>query len=455
MRSGRVPLPSGPAARAGSGRARAGGGPSTLADRVLALQRSAGNRAVAALVARTPQLQRCGCRGSGTCACSGKDEEEPDEQRRRLLRAPRTTLARITEPDFQPKPAWSKKGADNPADDCTPFPGLWGKPVLAHEKWQFYATRVPGEITKRCGCALAGEAYTAFFEAKGKLYSLDDNGNCISVQLSQDDAAHKELEERLLDKWQDRGGPVVRQALAGGGDAEIDLVKALEGTAVPVGPGPLAEMKVNSDITYKKNSLAGGLLFGSATADDTEQTKDSEYGADTRRLSGTIKLHSSGAPDATTLDVDETLTFRYRTRDALDFCPGNTLRKPVKSVEDFEYNQLLSDLSRIEASGMGRDVGFDVRYHRTKTTSRRLSRPPPAADAASRAEAEADPEAARQAQGRALPARRRRVRADARRMPRGSRAAARGRPRRAGDDGPAGARRPHTAARPGRERPRG
>jgi hypothetical protein len=30
-----------------------------------------------------------------------------------------------------------------------------------------------------------------------------------------------------------------------------------------------------------------------------------------------------------------------------------------------EYNQLLTDLSRLEASGMARDVCFDVEYHRT------------------------------------------------------------------------------------------
>jgi hypothetical protein len=134
-------------------------------------------------------------------------------------------------------------------------------------------------------------------------------------------------------------------------------------------------MNVDKDVSYDKNSLAGGLLFGSASEDG--RTPDSEFGPDTRRLSGTIKLHPLGRPDPTTLDVEETLTFRYLTHDALDFCPGNTGKKPNNSWENIEYNRLLTDLSRLEASGMARDIGFDVRYHRTTKITRRLSVPAP------------------------------------------------------------------------------
>jgi hypothetical protein len=40
--------------------------------------------------------------------------------------------------------------------------------------------------------------------------------------------------------------------------------------------------------------------------------------------------------------------------------------EPREIIEQrLEYNQLLTDLSRLEASGMARDVCFNVRYHRT------------------------------------------------------------------------------------------
>jgi Putative peptidoglycan binding domain len=322
------------------------GRPASLADRVLALQRTAGNAAVARLVA------------AGT-----------------VLRAPRTRLARLTEPPYKPNPTWSQKGKANPGLDCTPYPGLFGRSPGAHLAWQELAKRVPGEVTARCGCSLVGDAYATYLEAGGKFNTLADDGNCISSQLAKDDKAHAVLEDRLVDQWRDRGNDVVRQALTAGGDVEIDLVKALEGSFVPATPGSLGERNVNRDVTYRDNTLAGGLLFGSASEDGT--TSDSEFGPDTRWLTGTIKLHPIGSPAPDTVDVEETLTFHYRTRDALDFCPGNTNKKPWTSWENVKYNELLTGFSRLEASGMARDVGFDVRYHRTKTIHRRLSRPAP------------------------------------------------------------------------------
>ena len=42
-----------------------------------------------------------------------------------------------------------------------------------------------------------------------------------------------------------------------------------------------------------------------------------------------------------------------------------------------EYNEVITDLSRLEASGMARDVGFDVSYHRTSTTTSDIPLTPP------------------------------------------------------------------------------
>jgi hypothetical protein len=69
--------------------------------------------------------------------------------------------------------------------------------------------------------------------------------------------------------------------------------------------------------------------------------------------------------------VDQTIEFHYLTHGALDFCPGNTPKKSAGTDPQdgcwgrYKYNTLLTDLNRLEASGMARDIGFDVRYHRT------------------------------------------------------------------------------------------
>jgi hypothetical protein len=67
------------------------------------------------------------------------------------------------------------------------------------------------------------------------------------------------------------------------------------------------------------------------------------------------------------MSVEQTITFKYSIHDALDFCPGNTLQKTGWTLDRFEYNEIITDFSRLEASGMARDVSFDVDYHRTTT----------------------------------------------------------------------------------------
>jgi len=202
-----------------------------------------------------------------------------------------------------------------------------------------------------------------------RTFSLADNGNCVSEQLAKS-KAHDALETAVLDKWKAIEKAQIPRILSGGTrDAEIDLVEATEfGRIVPTDPSrSLTKQNVNKDITYRENKLAGGLLFGGASHDE-EKTDDSEFGPDTRRLAGTIKLRRfDNGSNPALMSVEETVTFKYSIHDALDFCPGNTIQKTDFSLEAFKYNEIITDFSRLEASGMARDVSFDVDYHRTTT----------------------------------------------------------------------------------------
>jgi hypothetical protein len=339
-----------PAPQAAARAPEATSAPASLRDRVMALQGAAGNRAVAALARR---------------------ERVPRAMLQRRRASPR--------PAPRPSPPWAVKGLDNPKGDCEPFPSHKDYHD-AKLTWDLYAAFVPDKLTERCHCDLVGEAYAKYLEAQGGSFTYKDDDNCISRQLGQDDITHDTdamskrsdpkavgIEQVLIDRWRKREAGILWYSLAGTTRSmEIDYVEATKGSIQPADLSKLAEMEISNDLTYMRNDLAGGLLFGSGTADHI--LADSEYGFDTRHVSGTIKItrtDDGGNPNF--MDVDEVFTFYYRIHDSLDFCPGNTIKKDDWDMDSIAYNAVLSDFSRLEATGMARDLEFKVNYHTTKT----------------------------------------------------------------------------------------
>ena len=320
----------------------------SAASRVLALQRSVGNRATAQLLARCP-----GCGGR----CKDDEALEANDPR------PKRVLARV--PAYKPDSSqWPSR--DNPWPDCTEF-----QEYEAISAWKFW-TRIgaPNRLANRCGCSLVGDAFRDYLHGVGGRRAYLDDNNCISEQCAKDDKAHEDLERRTLKKWHDQG-PLAEAALAGGRTGELDLVQAIEGNFVRPQPVPFV-LDVTLDITFKKNTLAGGLLFGGG-APPGETSSD--FGRDTRGMSGTIRLERTDhGENPNFIDVRETVVFNYTVDDALDFCPGNTGRLTDAGVEGMAYNEFLSDMSRLEASGMTKDIGFHVEYHRTHTAERSIRR---------------------------------------------------------------------------------
>jgi hypothetical protein len=347
----------------------------TSADAVLSLQHSIGNAAVTRLAKkagsppRTPPTPRL----------------EPDDRVAASLRqavVARTNAARrmvqrdiVPVPPYQADPPWSQVGPKNPFPTCVPYLGLGDVSPEGAWTWRLLYSVVdaPKVLGDRCNCATVRTAYDLFMRAQVpksmRKFSLADDGNCVSEQLAKA-KTHVDLEAAVLAKWQAIEKAQIPLILSGGKrEAEIDLIEAAEFGRI-VTPDPsrsLTQKNVDNEITYTENNLAGGLLFGGGSSTN-EKTDDSEFGPDTRRLSGTIKLRrfDDGANPAW-MSVEQTVTFKYSIHDALDFCPGNTLQKSGFSVDTLKYNEVITDFSRLEASGMARDVSFDVDYHRTTT----------------------------------------------------------------------------------------
>lgn len=301
------------------------------------------------------------------------------------LAGPTLQRAIVPVPVHRPNPPWSTAGPNNPKPTCTPYSGFGGISPEGAVTWRtlFSIIDAPKILGERCGCNIVRTAYSLFMRAQvpssGRTFLLPDNGNCVSEQLAKSDA-HDVLESLVMAKWQAIEKVKVPQILSSGvRDAEIDLIEATAaGKIVPNDPSrTLSAKEVDTMVTYVENTLAGGLLFGGASS-DKRTTDDSEFGPDTRNLSGTIKLHRFDAgSDPSRMSVETTFTFKYDIHDSLDFCPGNTLQKDDFSVDRLMYNEMITDFSRLEASGMARDVGFDVSYHRTSTTTSEIPLKPP------------------------------------------------------------------------------
>ena len=326
--------------------------------RMLALQRASGNRAVGRLVARRAgaiALQRC---PGPACRCAERDEEE------RLSRSDRRVLQRdlvdsiglgeaadvlLNMPSYQPNPAWSKAGSDNPAPTCTPF----GK-AEARARWALMWEVVPAAIKQRCGCDAVAGAYRTFLLATGGTVGSTDPTSCINTQLASEDKAHKTAEDDAINAALRKVPALLKSSPpAPGATASLPLVPTLFG-------GTSNQRKVR--ITYTKNTMAGGLLMGGDSDDGT--TPDSEYGPDLRFQSGNLVLRrTDDGSDPATVRVEARLDFHYDVNDALDFCPGNTLQKP-DTLGNLDYNFVITTLSRLEASGMARDVKIEGHYDR-------------------------------------------------------------------------------------------
>jgi hypothetical protein len=329
--------------------------------RLLTLQRMAGNAAVGRLLAERPApITRVPFPVAARATPAPRHAAALDR-----AVADRRLLQRM--PAFHPNPSWSQVGPGNPPPTCTPF----GTATEAEMKWRLYNQVLPGKIQQRCGCADVTAGYAQYLTGTGGSHTVHDDGNCISQGLAAEDDPHTPFERARLTAWGRVQDDMIRRSLpAGQTDVDLDLLEAEAGNLVVAGSAAARPLQVNG-IEYRDNTKSGGLMFGGGHVPGAPP--DSECGDDTRVMTATVHLHrTDDGSNPTRMEVTQTFTFRYALHDALDFCPGNTVQMHVDWTEPLdviaqrvEYNQLLTDLSRLEASGMTRDVCYDVEYHRT------------------------------------------------------------------------------------------
>jgi hypothetical protein len=116
----------------------------------------------------------------------------------------------------------------------------------------------------------------------------------------------------------------------------------------------------NNAFTVAAN-LAGGVGDG--------VTPDSDFGPDFRELGGTITVSNSpSSGNRLWSRIFMTGDFVWTVHDAIDFCPGNAGNGLQES--------LTIPMSRLEASGVAKDVGLLVKFPRHRVDSPREFRNP-------------------------------------------------------------------------------
>jgi outer membrane protein OmpA-like peptidoglycan-associated protein len=292
---------------------------------LLALQRWVGNRAVSAIVQRS-------CAGGGCCCtrCSNGAAPRPVDER-----ADAPALQRM--PVYSPHASWSSKGPGQCADCCEPYT----PETFAQIKWAFWSSAFPSEAGGRAGCPEITDVWAQYFRATGGRRTFDEKsnpGSCVILSLKNDDD-HLPHEDPILEKIE-AALPTLTAGMQPGQDATKPLSDA-------VGPTPL-----HPPIVFNTNTRAGGSLLGGLG--------DSEAGPDTRSQDGVIRLSTERHGPAMT--VRSAVEFQYDHRDGVDFCPGNTGEKAPSPLLPFALRQV----SKIEASGMARDVALTTRYARVR-----------------------------------------------------------------------------------------
>lgn len=391
--------------------------PRPVEDRLLSLQRTVGNAAVARLVRDRRVLARCGggrCSCGGTCGQRDPEVEEelfgaernslkravaaravqrdatiervaPARRRRQLQRVPSVALPFFS-PTYNPSAAsaWTQRvpctGLRDPdaiercQSDCTPY----GDAVTASFWWHTVAEAIDaileGSIPQATNgahfllCSDVHSAFHAYLTGTGSprfhWREPADSTSCVLKSMKEDTVHHPAAENPIMTAVKDHH---LAELVAHPGAAVPLVTLGIPRDQRPGAPGGLPGLNLAfNDGPY-------GLLFG-GTGDGV--AFDSEYGPDLRELTGWVTANPDPAgPSGGCTRYVLQFEFDWHVKDAVDFCPGNT--EPWNAfVHDAG---MLGTMSRLEASGMARDILVEATYRRTRTLDAVFCPPPPPA----------------------------------------------------------------------------
>jgi outer membrane protein OmpA-like peptidoglycan-associated protein len=209
------------------------------------------------------------------------------------------------------------------------------------------------------------EVYRAYFSASGTpRYHWNErtDGLTCPIRSLKNDREHEPYEDTVIGRVR-ANLPALVSRLRGVSSVRLSLTDAGVPTALLHAPTSIgcttADPEAPACLWLASNRTFGSLLFGKGHEEGS--IRDSEYGNDSRDLDGTVELTKAVDPaDPTRIRVGLRFTFKWHLVDAVDFCPGNTV--PGSGLQHW----LLNSASRLEASGMARDIRIEAEYTRDR-----------------------------------------------------------------------------------------
>jgi hypothetical protein len=307
------------ATRAGGPRPKTGG-PSP-SHQLLMLQRAAGNRAVASLLA----VQR-GC----ACGCGGACEEQDETAAPPVQRQ---SLDDILNQFMDTPPVW------NPSTGCQPF----STDVEARMTHRAMREVLLTAINVKFSNAEVTRLWRLYINGGSGLQVFTDPGNSI-VQAFARSATTAQWNQWLADVVAQRleASP---PAFAPGVDEVVLPVKSLVDAATLATLDTPPGMDFNQP-TELPGNIAGGI--GKDQLSTPVGARPSPFN-DSRQAEGSVTVRRN--PDGT---LTMTTGFMFDIVDTIDICPGNL-------GAGLEQN-LTIPLSRLEAHGLAGDVPFQVKF---------------------------------------------------------------------------------------------
>ena len=341
--------------------------PSEEDEEMLERHRAALRGAVAARVAARQATDTTGTPAAGTATTRSRPQARPTLRRRAVQRMP----------SFNPSPAWSWKCSGQLSPACEPFSALdnpW-------EQWLIWSTAFTHEAVDRVASCKPDveKVWDAYFGATGSpaffWSEAKDPTNCV-VKALKGDPDRARFEQPIIDAVVAKI-PTLVPRLKGVGSVRLTLADAGVTPAV-LGPGSggCAGATTPSPrcLALNNNTRVGGQLFGGVgEADPTSPhgSCGSEYGPDAREVDGFVVLAKRPDPvDPCKIRIEPSFELHWHITDAVDFCPGNTVDWCVsKPITDPCWRLRIGVVaaSRLESSGMARDIKVEAEYTRDRT----------------------------------------------------------------------------------------
>jgi hypothetical protein len=232
---------------------------------------------------------------------------------------------------------------------CEPYENPWYDPFEATRNQAAMLTLVPSAVFATVRSPAASDCaaiWVRYLTGGGGVAAHDgikNPGDRLATAFAGDDR-HEPMEDVVI-RWVESNMSKLLPQLKG----PPSVTRTFDELGVPKSMCVNLAPDYDNDAFTPGANLAGGL--GS-----------SDFGADSRSFDGRVTFDKT--PHGGLCEIRPRFEFDWHVLDGVDFCPGN--------AGNVFQEALTIPMSRLEASGIAKDVGIDIRFRRIRNDAPRM-----------------------------------------------------------------------------------